>query len=251
MTSLQKSLWKNFGKQMLLSIAIFFALFLILYSIEWIFPSMRHQLLQWEDAAFLVGIPASVVGVAYVLTIRDPRNYTGFAGGVLMAILLAAQFYLQGNIDLVVLQLAVFVPFLLSSYIRWRRLSLQPAAANQVFVPQWLSKAYLCLSLGCLIGLVAADYALLTLLVQHNQWHTNILIKLLSGVMVASSVLANFILIYQKIDAWLWWVVYALAGMCFYALIGNIFSLLLFTVFLIVNANAGIAWIKLRNQHRQ
>jgi hypothetical protein len=62
--------------------------------------------------------------------------------------------------------------------------------------------------------------------------------------MIASSTLANFILIYQKIDAWIWWVVYALAGMIFYALIGNAFSFVLFTVFLLVNGAAGIAWIK-------
>jgi hypothetical protein len=66
--------------------------------------------------------------------------------------------------------------------------------------------------------------------------------------MIASSTLANFILIYQKIDAWLWWTVYALAGMMFYAFIGNAFSFVLFTVFLLVNGGAGIAWIKLKNR---
>ena len=64
--------------------------------------------------------------------------------------------------------------------------------------------------------------------------------------MIASSTLANFILIYQKIDAWLWWAVYALAGIVLYILIGNIFSMVLFLVFLLVNGSAGIAWIKLR-----
>ena len=89
-----------------------------------------------------------------------------------------------------------------------------------------------------------ADYALATLVIQHNAWSDNIILKLIGGLMIASSTLANFILIYQKIDAWIWWVVYALAGMIFYALIGNAFSFVLFTVFLFVNGGAGIAWIK-------
>ena len=68
--------------------------------------------------------------------------------------------------------------------------------------------------------------------------------------MIASSTLANFILIYQKIDAWIWWVVYALAGMIFYVLIGNAFSFVLFTVFLLVNGGAGLAWIKVAKEQK-
>ena len=67
--------------------------------------------------------------------------------------------------------------------------------------------------------------------------------------MIASSVLANFWLIYKKLDAWLWWVVYSIAGMILYALIGNAFSFLLFTVFLIVNTGAGVAWIKISRRN--
>ena len=95
-----------------------------------------------------------------------------------------------------------------------------------------------------LVAIIVADYALATLVIQHNDWSDNVILKLIGGLMIASSTLANFILIYQKIDAWIWWVVYALAGMIFYALIGNAFSFVLFTVFLLVNGAAGIAWIK-------
>ena len=66
--------------------------------------------------------------------------------------------------------------------------------------------------------------------------------------MIASSTLANFILIYQKIDAWIWWALYALAGIVLYVLIGNIFSVVLFVVFLAINGSAGLAWLKLRKQ---
>jgi nicotinamide riboside transporter PnuC len=210
-------------------------------------PSLRGILLQWHDLAFIVGIPASVMGTAYVLTIRDPQNYTGFYGGILMALLLSVQFYLQGNLDLVVLQLVVFVPFLLSSLLRWRKLALQPQSSNQPFVPEWLPRHLRWLSLFILLIVVVGDYVLATLVIQQDAWTDNILIKLMGGLMIASSTLANFILIYQKIDAWVWWVLYALSGIVLYILIGNIFSIFLFLVFLIINAGAGIAWIKLRN----
>ena len=241
---MKTTLWKELGKQILLSMGIFSALFLILYIVEWTVPSLSGVLLQWHDSAFVVGIPASVIGVAYVLTIRNPHNYTGFAGGMLMALLLAVQFFLLGSYDLVILQLAVFFPFLLISFVRWRRQTLSPSAAEQPFYPEWLPLGQRIISLLVLAAIILADYALATLVIQHNAWNDNIILKLIGGLMIASSTLANFILIYQKIDAWVWWVVYALAGMIFYALIGNAFSFVLFTVFLLVNGGAGLAWIK-------
>jgi hypothetical protein len=241
---MKTTLWKELGKQILLSMGIFSALFLILYIVEWTVPSLSGVLLQWHDSAFVVGIPASVIGVAYVLTIRNPHNYTGFAGGMLMALLLAVQFFLLGSYDLVILQLAVFFPFLLISFVRWRRQALSLSVAQQPFYPEWLPLRQRLISIVLLLVIIVADYVLATLLIQHNAWSENIVLKLIGGLMIASSTLANFILIYQKIDAWVWWIVYALSGMIFYALIGNAFSFVLFTVFLLVNGGAGLAWIK-------
>ena len=245
---MQKTRGKEFSKQILKSIGIFSALFLILYIIEWLAPALSGTLLKWHDSAFVVGIPASVIGVAYVLTIRNPKNYTGFFGGILMALLLSAQFYLQGNMDLVVLQLVVFVPFLLSSLLRWRKLALQPQQTDQAFVPEWLPRRMQWLSLLILLVIMVGDYALATLVIQQDAWNENILIKLMGGLMIASSILANFILIYQKIDAWIWWSLYALGGIVLYVLIGNIFSVVLFVVFLVINGSAGVAWLRLRKQ---
>jgi nicotinamide riboside transporter PnuC len=241
---MKKTLWQEFARNTLISLGIFSALFLILYIVEWAVPSLSGVLLQWYDPAFVVGIPASVIGVAYVLTIRNPKNYTGFAGGMVMAVLLATQFFLLGSYDLMILQLAVFFPFLLTSFLRWRRQTLSLSTRNQSFYPEWLPLRQCLITIVLLVAIIAADYALATLVIQHNAWTDNIILKLIGGLMIASSTLANFILIYQKIDAWIWWVVYALAGMIFYALIGNAFSFVLFTVFLLVNGAAGIAWIK-------
>ena len=245
MTPLQYTLWKEFGRQMLFSTGIFAALFIILYIAESVNPVLSGTLLQWHEPSFLVGIPASVIGVAYVLTIRNPKNYTGFVGGIIMSLLLAVQFYLLGNIDLVILQLCVFIPFLLSSLLRWRRISLADKDDSS-FTPQWLPIKQQVASLALMMVILVADYTLATEVIQHNAWCDNITLKLMGGLMIASSTLANFILIYQKIDAWIWWVIYACSGMIFYALIGNTFSFVLFTVFLLVNGGTGIAWIKLR-----
>jgi nicotinamide riboside transporter PnuC len=247
---MKKTLWKEFARNTLMSLGIFSALFLILYIVEWAVPSLSGMLLQWHDPAFVVGIPASVIGVAYVLTIRNPKNYTGFVGGMVMAVLLARQFFLLGSYDLVILQLAVFFPFLLISFVRWRRQTLSLCAAEQPFYPKWLPLGQRLISLLLLVAIIVADYALATLVIQHNTWGDNIILKLLGGLMIASSTLANFILIYQKIDAWIWWVVYALAGMIFYVLIGNAFSFVLFTVFLLVNGGAGLAWIKVAKEQK-
>lgn len=293
------------GRKTMVSCGLFLVLFGVLYLIEWLVPGMRGELLQWDSAAFIVGIPASVVGVAYVLTIKNPQNYTGFYGGILMALLLSCQFYLQGNYDLVCLQLLVFVPFMIKSIIEWKgkQIGLETGLAKKekahsterggkqtgletglakeeqthsiekakpqseegegeqahsteadkqkevksetTFVPQYLHGKALIWTLIVALLIVVADYLLSTLFIQHDAWNEHILLKLCSGVMIASSTLANFWLIYQKIDAWIWWVVYSASGMVLYILINNMFSLLLFCVFLLVNGSAMIAWMRM------
>lgn len=243
-TGIRHQLLIEFGRQLLVSVGIFTALFLMLFLVEWLFPTLRGTLLQWADPAFVVGIPASVVGTAYVLTIRNPKNYLGFYGDILMALLLAAQFCLQGNFDLTILYLAVFVPFGIISLLTWRRHTLHPEQVKEIFAPTWLPRGMQGLSLLAAVAIIAVDYVLATQLLQYNGWGDNIALKLMGGLMIASSVLANFLLIRQRIDAWLWWVLYSVAGMVFYIMVGNIFSLVLFTVFLFVNGSTGVAWIR-------
>lgn len=239
-----KGLIGELGRKTVVSCGLFLVLFGVLYLIEWLVPDMRGELLQWDSAAFVVGIPASIVGVAYVLTIKNPENYTGFYGGILMALLLSCQFYLQGNYDLVCLQLLVFVPFMIKSIIEWKGKQTEPQS-DTTFVPQYLYGRALVWTVIVALLIMVADYLLATLFIQHDAWNEHILLKLCSGVMIASSTLANFWLIYQKIDAWIWWVVYSASGMVLYILINNMFSLLLFSVFLVVNGSAMIAWMRM------
>jgi len=242
---MKKTLFIELARMSLLSIAIFAALFGVLYLVELFVPSMQGVLLQWNSPAFVVGIPASICGVAYVLTIRNPRNYTGFYLGIVMAILLAVQFYFQGNYDLVVLYACLFAPFILASLLRWRRATLHPSD-NQEDTEEiaFLNMRPFLITIALHILIIAADYALITLVLNHDGWADQVCLKLLSGAMISTAVMANFWMIYKKNDAWINWVLYSLVGIAFYIMINNAFSLILFVVFLLVNGQAMIVWIR-------
>lgn len=234
---------------LLLSVGIYAALFVVLLVVERLCEPLRDVLLQWDSAAFIVGIPASVVGTAYVLTIRNPQNYTGFLGGIAMAVLLGAQFALQGNYDLTFLQIGIFIPFMLLSLITWRKKleATQPTDTTEkpprpAYLHGW--RQGLTLTLALII--IVADYAFTTRVLNHDAWADKWLLKLAGAVMIASSVMANFWLIYQKMDAWLWWILYSLAGILFYVLLGNIYCIVLFLFYLVINVSAFVAWQRLR-----
>ena len=234
---------------LLLSVGIYVALFVVLLAVEWFCEPLRGVLLQWDSAAFIVGIPASVVGTAYVLTIRNPQNYTGFIGGIAMAVLLGTQFALQGNYDLTFLQIGIFIPFMLLSLLTWRKqLNTTPSSetAAKPFRPAYLHGWRQGLTLTLALLIIVADYAFTTRVLNHDAWADKWLLKLSGAVMIASSVMANFWLIYQKMDAWIWWILYSLAGILFYVLLGNIYCIVLFLFYLVINASAFVAWQRLR-----
>lgn len=245
----KKDLYKELGRMLLLSAGIYAALFVVLLVVERLCEPLRGMLLQWDSAAFIVGIPASVVGTAYVLTIRNPQNYTGFIGGIVMAMLLGTQFALQGNYDLTFLQIGIFIPFMVMSLITWRKklaaTETTPTTAEP-FRPEYLHGWRQGLTLTLALLIIVADYAFTTLVLNHDAWADQWLLKLAGAVMIASSVMANFWLIYQKMDAWIWWVVYSLAGILFYVLLGNIYCIVLFLFYLVINTSAFFAWQRLR-----
>ncbi|MGN0235703.1 MAG: nicotinamide mononucleotide transporter [Paludibacteraceae bacterium] len=249
---MKKNLYKELGRMLLLSVGIYAALFVVLQVIEWLYEPWRGVLLQWNSPAFIVGIPASVVGTAYVLTIRNPQNYTGFIGGICMAVLLGTQFALQGNYDLTFLQIGIFIPFMVMSLITWRK-KLQATEAtpttettSKPFRPEYLHGWRQALTLTLVLLIIVADYAFTTLVLNHDAWGDRWLLKIAGALMIASSVMANFWLIYQKMDAWIWWMVYSLAGILFYVVLGNIYSIVLFLFYFVINSSAFFAWQKLR-----
>ena len=184
-----------------------------------------------------------------MLTIRNPQNYTGFLGGIAMAVLLGTQFALQGNYDLTFLQIGIFIPFMLLPLITWRKqLNTTPSmeTAAKPFRPAYLHGWRQGLTLTLALLIIVADYAFTTRVLNQDAWADQWLLKLAGAVMIASSVMANFWLIYQKMDAWIWWILYSLSGILFYVLLGNIYCIVLFLFYLVINASAFVAWQRLR-----
>jgi nicotinamide riboside transporter PnuC len=232
-------LWRALGRNFIISIILFGALLGLLWLAEMIFPSVT--LLKWNDPAWVVGIPASIIGVAYILTVCDPQNYTGFYAGILMSILLGIQFILQGGYDSAFLFFIIFIPFQMMSIYKWSRKKDDGGAS---FEPKFLDTPRLILSVFMLVFITLGDYMLATYAFQRNGLLDNCLIKLLSGLLISSSFLANYWLIYRKTDSWIYWIIYSLAGIGLFIIIRNPFSIVLFTFFLVINSTAGIAWIK-------
>ena len=232
-------LWRALGRNFILSIGLFGALLGLLWLAEMIFPSMT--LLKWHDPAWIFGIPASVIGVAYILTIRDPHNYTGFYAGIIMSILLGIQFILQGGYDSAFLFFCVFIPFQMLSIYKWSRKREEGGAS---FEPKFLETPRMLMSIAMLVSITVGDYILSTFALMHDGITDNMLIKILNGLLISSSFLANYWLIYRKTDSWIYWFIYSVAGIGLFIILGNVFSIVLFTFFLVINSMAGIAWIK-------
>lgn len=232
-------LWRALGRNTIISIILFGALLGVLWLAEMLFPSV--SLLKWHDAAWVVGIPASVIGVAYILTVRDPQNYTGFYPGIVMSVLLGVQFLLQEQYDSTFLFFFVFIPFQMMSIYKWSRGKDDGGAS---FEPKFLDTPRLLLSVAMLVFITAGDYVLATYAFQHNGLTDNIAVKLLNGLLISSSFLANYWLIYRKTDSWIYWFIYSVSGIGLFIILGNIFSIVLFCFFLVINSMAGLAWIK-------
>lgn len=233
------NLWRALGRNLLLSVLMFAGIFGLLWLAEVLFPSL--SLLKWHDAAWCVGIPASIIGVAYILTIRDPHNYTGFFAGIVMSALLGVQFTLQGSYDSTFLYFFVFIPFQMMSIYKWSR---QKNDGGASFEPKFLDVPRFWLSIGIGLAVTAGDYLIQTFLFQQNGLGENIAVKLCNGLMISSSFLANYWLIYRKNDSWVYWFIYSVSGIVLFIILGNVFSIVLFIFFLIINSMAGIAWFK-------
>ena len=233
-------LWRALGRNMLISILLFGCLLGLLWLVELVLPSIT--LLKWHDPSWVVGLPASIIGVAYILTIKDPQNYTGFFAGIIMSVLLGVQFLLQQQYDSTILFFFVFIPFQMMSIYKWSR---QKGDGGASFEPKFLDTPRLLLSISMFVFITLGDYLLVTFAFQHNGLADNIAIKLCNGLLISSSFLANYWLIYRKTDSWIYWIIYSVAGVLLFVLINNIFSIVLFLFFLAINGSAGLAWVRM------
>ena len=243
MNSTITKLWRETGANSLIAIVLFGALLGVLYVAELLIPELAGKLLFFNEAAFCVGIPASIIGVAYILSIKNPANYTGFYLGVGSSALLGVQFYLNGLYDLTFLYFVVFIPFQIMAIMSWKKGS--KTQKEEVFAPEFLKMSTMLITLLAFVAIIVVDYLFATFVMYGDGLCENVVAKIISGSMIAASVLANYWLIYKKNDSWLYWLVYSVAGMLLAVVVtSNIFSLVLFTFFLVINGVATMAWIK-------
>jgi len=243
MNSTITKLWRETGANSLIAIVLFGALLGVLYVAELLIPELAGKLLFFNEAAFCVGVPASIIGVAYILSIKNPANYTGFYLGVGSSALLGVQFYLNGLFDLTFLYFVVFIPFQIMAIMSWKKGS--KTQKEEVFAPEFLKMSTMLITLFAFLAIIVADYLFATFVMYQDGLCENVVAKIISGSMIAASVLANYWLIYKKNDSWLYWLVYSVAGMLLAVVVtSNVFSLVLFTFFLVINGVATMAWIK-------
>ena len=241
MENAKKQLFTELWQKLLISCGIFAGLFACLWIVEFFVPAMKGQLLAWSPA-FIVGIPASILGVAYVLTITNPKNYVGFYLGVVMSTLLGIKFWLVGQYDLVFLYILLFIPFQVKSLVNWRKNTLHPSGDAGELRPRYLGYKAFAVEMISAAAIVVADF-FFAKYVMHATIPTAAIIC--AGVTIASSFFANLLLIYQTNDAWMRWVVYSISSLVLFIIVFDPFMIVLNLAFLVVNGSAHIAWIKM------
>ncbi len=232
-------LWKHSVQNTLLAASLFAVLLAALFGIEQL-PAFNGKLLDFADASFCIGIVASVIGVGYTLTIRNPQNYTGFYFGIAMSLLLSVQFFLKGIYDLTFLYIVVFIPFQILSILAWKN-----PTQSENSAPSFLANKPRLISILVFFSIVVIDYLIATYVLNNDTICTNVTAKIINGVVIASSILANYWLIYKKTDAWIYWILYSAIGTVQgIVVLHHAFNTILFLFFLIINSLAAISWIK-------
>lgn len=220
-------LLKEVGKNSLLSMAIFAIVILFLY------------LIGLADGIKKIAIASGLIGSAYVLIIRNPNNYFGFVFGIISSVLLGIQFYLQESIDLPFLYFFIFIPcqaFTLYTWIRGNNNN----GEDKPFNPSFLNRNYFFLTLFLFLLIFVAD---LLILRKFGDVSHSLAIQIVSALVVATSVLANFLLINKKTDSWYYWVIFSIAGIILNILFKDYVTVTLFSVYFIINANAFYNWV--------
>ena len=82
-------LLKEVAVNVLIATLIFIGVIVLLHFLGLVVDGDGHLINRWLPLELAAGI----IGSAYVLTVKNPNNYFGFALGVIMSLLLAIQFY--------------------------------------------------------------------------------------------------------------------------------------------------------------
>lgn len=181
-------------------------------------------------------VVSSLLGISYILTIRNPNNYVGFYVGIVSSVLLAMHFFEIKEYPSAVLYLGVYVPCQILTIINWVR-GQKAVKENAGFAPSFLSKKGLGFMLGLLVVVSVVTYGIFSWL-RPSFW----VVLLLNAVFVGLNVLANILVIMKKTECFFFWVLSCILGAIIFTLAGSYFTVLLYCVFITVNALGLINW---------
>ena len=236
-----KLLWFSTAKNLVIAIILTAALMLAM----WIYniPIIL-------DKVLILSVIATISGVAYLLTIRNPQNYFGFYLGIVSSVCLGVQFAFLGGYDLTFLYFAVFIPFQYAAIVNWKKKSLQKAD-NEMFMPKFLPLKKQLFFFIIFLVIIIIDYIFGSFFLnsfKNKAFFDDFLVKIVFATMISSSILANYLMIGKWLDTWLYWLLYSVSAIFSAIIIQNNFNLLLFVFFLIINTITFISWLtKMKN----
>ena len=200
------------------------------------------------DKVLILSILATIFGVAYLLTIRNPQNYLGFYLGIGSSVCLGLQFAFLGGYDLTFLYFAVFIPFQSAAIVNWQKKSLQNSE-NEEFNPKFLPFKRQIVFFLFFLTIIIIDYIFASFILpffKEKPFFTDFFIKIIFATMISSSILANYLMISKWFDTWIYWLLYSISAIFSAIIIKNDFNLLLFAFFLIINTISFISWLKIK-----
>ena len=237
----QKNLWFSTAKNLIIAVILTAALMatMMYFNIE---SKLSRYML-------IFSVLATISGVAYLLTIRNPQNYLGFYLGILSSACLGLQFAISKNYDLTFLYFAVFIPFQYAAIVNWKKKSSQKTD-NEVFNPKFLFFKKQLFFFFLFLTIIILEYIFSSFCLssfKDKPFFDDFLIKITVATMISSSILANYLMIGKWFDTWIYWILYSVSAIFSAIIIPNNFNLLLFVFFLIINTITFISWLKLQS----
>lgn len=232
-----KNLWlllaKNFVIAVVLSAILMLAIWLLKIEIV-------------IDNVLICSVLATISGIAYLLTIRNTANYTGFYSGIFSSACLGVQFALLGGYDLTFLYFAVFIPFQYAAIVNWKKKEAQTKNEIETFRPKFLPFKKQLFFFSIFLIIIVIDYIFSAIIIKNQPFFDDFLRKTMFATMISSSILANYLMINKWLDTWLYWLLYSVSAIFSAIIIQNNFNLLLFVFFLIINIITFISWLKIK-----
>lgn len=179
---------------------------------------------------------SSMFGIAYILTIRNPNNYIGFYVGIVSSVLLAWHFFNINEIPSGVIYMCVYIPCQILTIISWVK-NKKSAKQGEVFAPSFLSRKMLYYSLAVLLAIIIVSY-----IVYSQLYEIFWVMVLMNAVFVGTNILANVLVIMKKCECFFFWILSCILGAVIFTLAGSYFTVLLYFVFITINALALINW---------